>query len=92
MTSALFSFFFCYGLLGNDENELRSGGGIGFYCKITILVCIFGLIWSRLDLAVILNMSMHGSVQSYLLKQIIIPKRSPAGSEGVARFQFSPTF
>lgn len=44
--------------------------------------------WSCLDLVVILNMSIHGAEQLYLIKQIIIPKLSQTGSEGAAGFCF----
>lgn len=33
-------------------------------------------------------MSMHGVVQPYLIKQIIIPKRSQTGSEGAVELKF----
>lgn len=41
-----------------------------------------------MDLVVILNMLMHGAVQSYIIKQIIIPKLSQTGSEGAAGLSF----
>lgn len=74
--------------MGNVGEKQHSVRRIRFYCEITTLIRVFRLTWLCLDLAMILNMLMHGAVQSYLIKRIIIPKRSQTGSGGVAAFSF----
>lgn len=54
--------------------------------KLRHLFESLGLLDLCLDLAVILNMLMHEAVQSFLIKQIIIPKLSQIGSGGAAAF------